>query len=221
VAVGTAVYEGEVTVEDVTGRHAADVDAAVAVLADGEVPVLVDPEAAIAEELDAAVLVDAIMAKGKTDTGTRRDDADVVVGLGPGFEAGADVDAVVETDRGHELGRVFYEGTASPYDGEPGERRGYTYERVLRAPAEGRWETAVDIGDVVSAGDAVGSVDGETVTAEIDGLVRGLVHGGVEVSEGAKLGDVDPRGESVDYETISDKAFCLGGGVLEAVLHLG
>ena len=221
VAFGTAVYEGEVTVEGVTGRRAADVDEAVAVLADGEVPVLVDPEAAIAEELDAAVLVDAIMAKGKTDTGTRRDDADVVVGLGPGFEAGADVDAVIETDRGHELGRVFYEGTASPYDGEPGERRGYTYERVLRAPAEGRWETTVDIGDVVSAGDAVGSVDGETVTAEIDGLVRGLVHGGVEVSEGAKLGDVDPRGESVDHETISDKAFCLGGGVLEAVLHLG
>lgn len=220
VAFGAAIYDGEVTVEGVTGQHAEDVDEAAAVLADGNVPVLADPEAEIAEELDAAVLVDAIMAKGKTDTGTRRDDADVVVGLGPGFEAGADADAVVETDRGHELGRVFYDGAASPYDGEPGERRGYTHERVLRAPTAGRWETAVDIGDLVEAGDMVGSVDREPVRTEIDGLVRGLVHDGLDVSEGAKLGDVDPRGEPVDYEKISDKALCLGGGVLEAVLRL-
>jgi xanthine dehydrogenase accessory factor len=220
VAFGTAVYEGDVAVEDVTGRHATDTDAAVAILEDGDVPVLEDPDAAVAGELDAAVLVDAIMAKGKTDTGTRRDDADVVVGLGPGFVAGEDVDAVVETDRGHQLGRVFYEGTASEYDGEPGERRGYTHERVVRAPADGRWETAVDIGDVVSAGDAVGYVDDQPVTAEIDGLVRGLVHGGLQVSAGGKLGDVDPRGESVDHEKVSDKALCLGGGVLEAVLNL-
>jgi xanthine dehydrogenase accessory factor len=220
VAFGTAMYEGEVSVEGVTGRRAADVDEAIAVLEAGDVPVLEDPGAAVAEELDAAVLVDAIMAKGKADTGTRRDDADVVVGLGPGFEAGADVDAVVETDRGHELGRVFYEGTASEYDGEPGERRGYTHERVLRAPAGGTWETAAEIGDLISAGDVVGHVGDEAVTAEIDGLVRGLVHDCVAVSEDAKLGDVDPRGESVDYEKISDKALCLGGGVLEAVLRL-
>jgi xanthine dehydrogenase accessory factor len=220
VAFGVAVYEGEVTVQGVTGRHAADVDDAVEILDAGDVPVLEDPDATVVAQLDAAVLVDAIMAKGKTDTGTHRDDADVVVGLGPGFEAGEDVDAVVETDRGHELGQVFYEGTASAYDGEPGERRGYTHERVLRAPADGRWEAAVDIGDVVSAGDVVGTVDGEDVTAEIDGLVRGLVHDGLDVSAGTKLGDVDPRGESVDHEKISDKALCLGGGVLEAVLGL-
>lgn len=220
VAFGSAMYEGEVTVEDVTGRRAETVEEAVEILDEGDVPVLADPEATIAERLDAAVLVDAIMAKGKTDTGTRCDDADVVVGLGPGFEAGKTVDAVVETDRGHELGRVFYDGTASAYDGEPGKRRGYTHERVLRSPAEGRWEAAVDIGDVVSAGDVVGHVDGQGVTTAIDGLVRGLVHDGLSVSEGAKLGDVDPRGESVDYEKISDKALCLGGGVLEAVLRL-
>jgi xanthine dehydrogenase accessory factor len=220
VAFGAAVYEDEVAVEDLTGRHAADVDEAVSILDDGDVPVIVDPEAAVADELDAAVLVDAIMAKGKIDTGTGRGDADVVIGLGPGFVAGEDVDAVVETDRGHQLGRVFYEGTTSAYDGEPGERRGYTHERVLRAPEAGQWETAVEIGDLVSAGDAVGNVDGEPVTAEIDGLVRGLVYDGLSVSAGAKLGDVDPRGESVDYQKISDKALCLGGGVLEAVLHL-
>ncbi len=220
VAFGATVYEEETTVEGVTGRQVSDVDEAVEALADGEVPVLVDPDAAVAADLDAAVLVDATMQKGKRDTGTRREDADVVVGLGPGFEAGADVDAVVETDRGHELGRTIYEGTASTYDGEPGERRGYTHERVLRAPAAGEWEPAVTIGDSVAAGDTVGTVDGTAVTTEIDGLVRGLVHGGLDVDEGTKLGDVDPRGESVDHTKISDKALSLGGGVLEAVLRL-
>jgi xanthine dehydrogenase accessory factor len=221
VAFGAAVYEGTTRVEDVTGRHVEELDGAVEALAAGEVAVLVDPDATVAEELPPAVLVDAIMAKGKFDTGTRRGDADVVIGLGPGFEAGVDVDAVVETDRGHELGRVFYEGTASDYDGTPGERMGYTHERVQRAPTDGRWETAVDIGAMVSAGDAVGYVDDEPVRTEIDGLVRGLVHGGLEVTEGTKLGDVDPRGESVDHTKISDKALCLGGGALEAVLRLG
>ena len=221
VAFGSALFEGEVSVEDVTGRRADDVDDAIEVLADGDVPVLVDPDAAVANELDVAVLVDAIMAKGKFDTGTRSDNADVVVGMGPGFEAGADVDAVVETDRGHELGRVFYEGAASAYDGEPGERRGYTHERVLRAPTDGPWEPTVAIGDTVAAGDVVGRVGDSPVETEIDGLVRGLVHGGLDVSEGTKLGDVDPRGESVDPTKISDKALCLGGGVLEAALRLG
>jgi xanthine dehydrogenase accessory factor len=220
VAFGAAIYEGTTAVEDVTGRRVEDLDAAVGALADDEVPVLVDPEATVADELDAAVLVDAIMAKGKRDTGTRRDDADVVIGLGPGFEAGVDVDAVVETDRGHELGRVFYEGTASAYDGTPGEREGYTHERVQRAPTDGRWETAVEIGATVSAGDAVGYVDDEPVRTEIDGLVRGLVHGGLEVTDGTKLGDVDPRGEAVDHTKVSDKALCLGGGALEAVMRL-
>jgi len=220
VAFASAMYEDEVSVEGVVGRRADDVDDALGVLEDDAVPVLVDPEASVAAELDAAAVVDAIMAKGRTDTGTRRDAADVVVGLGPGFEAGEDVDAVVETDRGHELGRVLYDGTASPYDGEPGERRGYTHERVLRAPGEGRWEPAVEIGDLVSAGETVGHVGTREVTAEIDGLVRGLVHGGLDVGEGTKLGDVDPRGEDVDPTKISDKALCLGGGALEAVLKL-
>jgi len=220
VAFGAALYEDELTVEGVTGRAAADIDEALELLTDDVVPVLVDPDAAVANELDAAVLVDAIMAKGKFDTGTRQGDADVVVGMGPGFEAGEDVDAVVETDRGHELGRVFYEGTASEYDGEPGERRGYTRERVLRAPDDGKWTPTVAIGDSVTAGDVVGTVGDRPVETEIDGLVRGLVHGGLGVSEGTKLGDVDPRGDDVDPTKISDKALCLGGGVLEAVLRL-
>jgi xanthine dehydrogenase accessory factor len=220
VAFGAAVYEDSTTVEGVTGRHVPGIDEAIDVLADGEVPVLVDPAAGVAEDLEAAVLVDATMLKGKRDSGTRRDDAPVVVGLGPGFEAGEDVDAVVETDRGHELGRAIYEGAASPYDGEPGERRGYTNERVVRAPTAGEWEPAVAIGDLVAAGDTVGTVAGTAVTTEMGGLVRGLVHGGLDVDEGTKLGDVDPRGEAVDHTRISDKALSLGGGVLEAVLRL-
>ncbi|SEW30057.1 selenium-dependent molybdenum cofactor biosynthesis protein YqeB [Natrinema salifodinae] len=219
VAFGAAMYEDEIAVQGVTGRRADDVDDALAVLEDGAVPVLEDPTASVIDVLDPAVVVDAIMAKGKTDTGTRRDLADVVVGLGPGFEAGENVDAVVETDRGHELGRVIYDGTPTPYDGEPGERRGYTHERVLRAPSDGRWSPSVEIGEIVEAGSVVGRVDDDPVTTEIDGLVRGLVHDGVSVSDGAKLGDVDPR-EDVDYAKISDKALCLGGGVLEAVLKL-
>ena len=231
VAFGTAMYEGEIAVEDVVGRRAEDIEEAIDILADGDVAVLDDPEATIVDALDASILVDAIMAKGKRDTGTRRGDADTVVGLGPGFTAMADVsgevpeesiavDAVVETDRGHQLGRVFYEGTASEYDGIPGEREGYTTERVLRAPRGGTWETAVAIGDLVEASETVGYIDGEPVETQISGLVRGLIHDDLDVSEGTKLGDVDPRGASVDYEKISDKALCLGGGVLEAVLRL-
>ncbi|EMA43200.1 selenium-dependent molybdenum cofactor biosynthesis protein YqeB [Halococcus saccharolyticus] len=220
VAFGTAIYEGEVSVESVVGRHVGGIDDAIGVLRDGDVPVLADPEGAVIDELDPEGVVDAIMAKGKYDTGTRRADADVVIGLGPGFEAGTDVDAVVETDRGHELGRVFYEGTASAYDGEPGTREGYTHERVFYAPTAGVWEPTVEIGECVVAGDRLGTVADDSVEAEIDGLVRGLVHSGVAVEEGTKLGDVDPRGEAVDYRKISDKALCLGGGVLEALLQL-
>lgn len=219
VAFGSAIYNGEITVEGVTGRRAADVDEAISILWAGDVPVLTDPEAAVLDSLDPAVVVDAIMAKGKFDTGTDRSDAEVVVGLGPGFEAGTDVDAVVETDRGHRLGRVYYEGSASDYDGLPAERRGYTTERVIYAPTAGVWEPSVELGEMVETGETVGHVGEQAIRAELDGLVRGLVHGGVDVDEGTKLGDIDPR-EGVDHTEISDKALCLGGGVLEAVLSL-
>jgi len=217
VAFGTAIYDETVSVEGVLGRHVANIDDAIGVLRDGDVAVFADPEGTVIDALGPEGVVDAIMAKGKRDTGTRRTDAAVVVGLGPGFEAGVDVDAVVETDRGHELGRVFYEGTASAYDGEPGTREGYTHERVFYAPIEGVWEPTVEIGELVAAGDRLGTVADEPIGAGIDGLVRGLVHPGVAVEEGTKLGDVDPRGEAVDHRKISDKALCLGGGVLEAL----
>jgi len=242
-AVRRAVAFAEAVYEDVVARHAEDFDAAVGLLEAGEVSVLVDPEAALVDALEPSVLVDAVMAKGKRDTGTRREQADVVIGLGPGFEAVPDaqesigaeaqapeaeaadggpvpVDAVVETDRGHELGRVFYEGTASPYDGTPGEREGHTLDRVLYAETAGEWSPAVQIGELVEAGDVVGHVGDEPVAAEIDGLVRGLIREGLEVEAGTKLGDIDPRGDAVDPTEVSDKALSLGGGVLEAVLRL-
>jgi len=219
VAFGAAIYEEAVTVQGVSGRRVDTIDDAIATLTADGVPVIEDPGARVIDELEPVGVVDAIMAKGKWDTGTDRECADVVVGLGPGFEAGVDVDAVVETDRGHELGHVFYDGTARPHDGEPGERMGYTHERVFRAPASGTWETAVELGDIVDAETVVGSVDAEPVATEIGGVVRGLVHDGVSVSEGTKLGDVDPRAD-VDHTKISDKALCLGGGVLEALLAL-
>lgn len=219
VAFATAMYEDTATVQGVTARRVDDVDEALAVLDDDEIPVLEDPNATVIDALEPKIVVDAILAKGKSDTGTRRDLADVVVGLGPGFEAGEDVDAVVETDRGHELGRVIYEGRPRPYDGEPGEREGYTHERVLRAPTEGPWSPSVEIGARVEAESIVGYVDDVPVTTEIDGVGRGLIHDGITVSEGEKLGDVDPR-DDVDYTKISDKALCLGGGVLEAALKL-
>lgn len=219
VAFATAMYEDRIEIEGVTGRRVDSVDGAIETLSDDAVPVLADPDARITDVLDGGILVDAILAKGKRDTGTRRNDADTVIGLGPGFEAGTDVDAVIETDRGHELGRVIYEGCASEYDGEPGKRRGYTHDRVLRAPTGGEWSPSVSIGDYVSAGQVLGSVGEVSVESEIDGLVRGLIHAGIDVESNTKLGDVDPR-EGVDHTKISDKALCLGGGVLEAILAL-
>ncbi len=219
-AFASAMYEGSIEIQGVTGRKAETVDEVAHILLDGDVPVIEDPDGEVISRLDASIVVDAIMAKGKRDTGTNRELAAVVIGMGPGFEAGEDVDAVIETDRGHELGRVYYEGTASEYNGVPAAREGYTTERVFYAPTQGSWKREVAIGELVTSGEVLGTVDGEAVIAEIDGLVRGLVHDGVEVTDGTKLGDIDPRGDAVDPATISDKALCLGGGVLEAILRL-
>lgn len=219
-AFASAMFADEITIQGVTARRATSTDEAARILLDGDVPVVEDPDGRVIEALEATVVIDAIMAKGKRETGTTRDLADVVIGMGPGFEAGTDVDAVVETNRGHELGRVYYEGSAAEYDGTPAEREGYTTERVFYAPADGTWEPMVEIGDLVAAGETLGTIGGESVSAEIDGLVRGLVHEGVDVAAGTKLGDVDPRGDDVDPTTISDKALSLGGGALEAVLRL-
>lgn len=219
VTFATAMFDGEVTVEGVTARKADTLGEAISVLRENEIAVIEDPEGNAADEFDATIQVDGIMPKGKYDTGTRRGDADIVIGLGPGFEAGEDVDAVVETNRGPDLGCIYYEGTTSEYDGVPSEFEGYTTERVFRAPTAGRWETASAIGDLVEKGDRLGTVNGVEVTADMHGLVRGLAYDGLDVKEDQKLGDLDPR-EEIDPTKISDKALCLGGSVLTAIQKL-
>ncbi|WP_330633492.1 selenium-dependent molybdenum cofactor biosynthesis protein YqeB [Halocatena halophila] len=221
VAYGSAIDAGEITVAGVTARRVASLDGAIRTLFDGSIPVIEDPDASRVGSFAPHAVVDAILPKGRFDTGTRREDAPIVIGLGPGFSAGEDVDAVVETHRGHQLGRVYYDGTTDPYDGTPGERNGVTTERVLRAPTAGEWETTAEIGELVEAGTAVGYVEETPVEAQIDGLLRGLLADGRAVDSGMKLGDVDPRGRDVDPATISDKALCVGGGVLSALLALG
>jgi len=163
--------------------------------------------------------VDAILAK--KNLGTTMDFAPVVIGLGPGFSAGTDVHAVIETMRGHELGRILYKGCAQPDTGVPGEIMGKTSERVLKAPAAGKVSLQKRIGDLVREGETVMTVDGVPVPAPLDGCVRGLIHEGLYVTTGLKIGDIDPRGRDIYASTISDKARALGRAVLEAVIVLG
>ena len=181
---------------------------------DGAVGILADPRADCLEVLEPDLLVDAIMAK--RNCGTSRGMAPRVVGLGPGFCAPRDVHAVVETLRGHDLGRVILKGEAAPDTGVPGEISGATTDRLVRSPGDGFLEPRSEIGDLVEAGQVLGFVDGKPVVARIRGVVRGLIHPTVPVKEGMKIGDVDPRAVRSHCFSISDKALSVGGGVLEA-----
>ncbi len=212
------ISDGEAVVEDVRARFAPDAKQAMKIAADGQIAVLADPEAGCLAALRPAVLVDAILAK--SNTGTAITDAPAVVALGPGFTAGLDCHAVVETMRGHDLGRVYYRGRAAENTGVPGDIGGYTSQRILRAPCGGVFQTVVEIGTVVRAGEVVATVNGEPVAAAIGGVVRGILPDGTPVAAGMKSGDVDPRGVVESCYTVSDKARAIGGGVLEAVLKL-
>jgi xanthine dehydrogenase accessory factor len=217
VSFAAAVYEQAVEVEAVKAVLCVDTEQALQAIKGKVIPVLIDPEAKAIENLKPAVLVDAIMAKGNLLT--KIDDAELVIGLGPGFTAGLDVHAVIETKRGHELGRVIYSGQAAEDTAEPGLVEGYGRERLLRAPEAGVFKPHKKIGDLVKKGEQVASVGEKNIYAEVDGLIRGMLYDGLEVSKGTKVGDIDPRGAAVNYGTISDKARAIGGGVLEAVLH--
>jgi xanthine dehydrogenase accessory factor len=218
VAVASAVYEGQVEVEGMVARLVENDQQIRAILAVGLLPVVIDPRAEVVTRLHPTVVVDAIMAK--RNTGTRITDAPIVIGLGPGFAAGIDVHAVIETNRGHNLGQVILAGSAEPHTGVPGPAAGFTVERVLRAPCEGIFKGQRRIGDPVEVGQAVASVAGEPVVAKIPGVLRGLLADGLLVKAGTKVGDVDPRGVREHCFTISDKARSIGGGVLEAILYL-
>ncbi len=217
VAFAAAVQQGEIEIEGVKGRTAVHWEQAEGFLQEGVIPVITDPEGEAIKHLKPAVMVDAIMAK--KNTGTFLGDAPVVIGLGPGFTAGRDVHAVVETKRGHNLGKVIYFGEAAPNTGTPGEIAGYSRERLLRAPGAGIFKPFKEIGDLVKKGAKIAEVNKEPLLAGIDGMVRGLLFPGLKVPQGMKVGDIDPRGEEADCYTISDKARAVGGGVLEAAMH--
>ena len=223
VAFSEAVYDGVSEVEGTTCVKAASVQEAMAVMERGDVALLVDPECRVLDDVKPWALVDAILAK--KNLGTTRDMAPKTIGLGPGFEAGKDVDLVIETMRGHNLGRIIGSGSALPNTGTPGIVGGYGKERVIHSPARGIFMGAVQIGDLVKKDDRIATVvtgHGEVpVNATLTGIVRGIIRDCYPVTEGFKIADIDPR-ES-EYEncfTISDKARCIAGSVLEGLLYL-
>jgi xanthine dehydrogenase accessory factor len=211
-----AIFLGEQSVEGVTARYVASPDEVQSVWEEGMIPLLIDPEGVSRDLLKPAVIVDAILAK--RNTGTHTGDASLVIGLGPGFWAGRDVDVVIETNRGHDLGKVIYDGPAEPDTGVPGAVGGVSAQRVLRAPRDGTFRPVKGIGAMVAEGAIVAWVEDEPVTTIISGVLRGLLREGTAVQKGLKAGDVDPRGRQENCFTISDKARAVGGGVLEAIL---
>jgi xanthine dehydrogenase accessory factor len=222
-AFAQAVYDGETTVEDVTARRCIPADVPT-LLADGEIPLLVAVEPSLIAQLSPSALVDAIMAK--RNTGTHIEDAPLVIALGPGFTVGKDCHAIIETHRGHTLGRALWQGSAIPDTGTPGPLPGISVDatRVLRAPTSGRLHPAARIGDIVDAGAIIATIETDTgegipITAPFTGVLRGLIHEQVTLAPGMKIGDLDPRAQPDHAWTISDKSLAIGGGVLEAILY--
>lgn len=212
-----AVIAGRKTVENVEAVRVDAIGEVDSAWRSGKIAVMVDPNWEKVRAIAPDVMVDAILAK--RNLGTTREDAPLVVGLGPGFCAGTDVDIVIETNRGHNLGKVILAGSAEPDTGIPGAIGGYAQERVLRAPVGGIFQSITKISDKVCRSDPIGEVDGCAVYSQIDGVVRGLIRSGLQVKKGLKLGDIDPRGDARSCYTISDKSRALGGSVLEAILR--
>lgn len=222
VALATAVSEGEIRVETLRGVRVESAAAALSLARTGVIPVLVSPElppeltTAVVRRPRSVVLVDARIAKRNIDT--RIDQADLVIALGPGFTAGVDCHAVVETMRGHRLGRVIRQGSAIPDTGIPETIGGRGAERVLRAPASGPVDWLREIGNIVQTDDLLGSVSGAEIRAPFGGVIRGQIAPGTLITAGMKIGDIDARADVSACFTISDKALAIGGGVLEAIL---
>ena len=223
VAFSEAVYEGSHQVEDVNCVLASSLEEAKDLLADGRLVMLVDAKGDAIKELNPIAVIDAILAK--KNLGTHKHMAPITIALGPGFTAGVDVDAVIETKRGHHLGRVYLEGSAIPNTGIPGIIGGYGKERVMHSPAEGILKNVAKITDTVAKDDTIAIVETTEgpvpVKATLDGLLRGLIRDGYPVTKGFKIADIDPRADQYNNcFTISDKARCIAGGVLEALLYL-
>jgi len=216
VAFSRAVYDGMAEVEGIRGILVSDIEAVETAQRAGDIPVIVDEKAEIGQKYHPEVIVDAIIAK--TNLGTVMEDAPLVIGVGPGFVARTDCHAVIETMRGHNLGKVIWEGSAFPNTGIPGEIGGYTTERILRASAQGEFRPLAQIGDKVEKCQVVAYSGEEEVLAQMSGIVRGMLQPGVIVTKGMKCGDIDARCEIEHCFTISDKARSIGGGVLEVIV---
>lgn len=239
VAFAEAVALGHMTVEGITARLATSLQDVQTTLAGDLIPIVVDPEGTILKQMQPIVLIEATLSK--SNTGITMQDAPIVIALGPGYEAGKDVHAVIETNRGHNLGRVYLQGCAEPNTGVPGTIGGYSSERLLRAPCPGFLYGVRQIGDTVQAGETIATVgpqciapsppadtlprlntqpDAVPIPAPISGILRGLVRDGLPVSAGMKVGDIDPRAVREHCFTISDKSRAVAGGVLEVILYL-
>lgn len=217
VSFSEAVNVGRVSIEGVTAVRIDDAGLWEPWLAENTIPVLIDPVGESIHRYQPDIVIDAIIAK--RNLGTAIDDAKLVIGLGPGFTAGRDVTCVIETKRGHTLGRVIYDGPAAADTGIPGNIDGYTDERLLRAPDGGIFETSFNIGDRIEQGECVATVGSSPVYAGISGVIRGLLRSATPVEDKTKLGDIDPRGKVDFCTTASEKAMAVGGGVLEAILN--
>jgi xanthine dehydrogenase accessory factor len=219
VSFAEAVYSGETIIEGVTARRVNDPGDSLKVLqtlSKGRVPVLIDQEAASAHLLHPIVIVDGRMLKQAPEA--LRHSARLYIGLGPGFLAGDNCHAVIETQRGHLLGRVIWQGAAQPDSGLPEAMGELQAERVLRAPVDGKISPLAQIGDELQAGQPVAEIGGQIVSSPIMGVLRGLLHPDVEIKQGTKIGDIDPRNDPALCNRVSDKSLAVGGGVLEAIL---
>jgi xanthine dehydrogenase accessory factor len=212
-----ALHEGRKTIEGVQALKAVTMEDIPRIWDLGNIAVVIDEKWGSLKHIRPDVVIDAILAK--KNLGTRADDAPLVIGLGPGFTADHDVHFVIETNRGHNLGRIIASGAAEPDTGIPGTIDGAAEARLLRAPAEGEFQALRKIGDHVERGDIVGRVGDAEVAGLIKGVLRGLIRSGTRVAKGLKLGDIDPRGDVAFCYTISDKARAIAGSVLEAILR--
>lgn len=218
VSFSEAIYEKEVIVEGVKAVHVKEIKDIYKSINSGEIPVFIDETGECIKALNPIAVVDSILAK--KNLGTTKDMAPITIGIGPGFEAGVDVDLVVESIRGHNLGKVLYTGSAQRDTGIPGTIMGYSEERVIRASRDGIIYNIYKIGDFVEKATPICKIEDEYIYATITGTIRGLIKDGLLVNKGLKIGDIDPRGMTINAFTISDKARSIGGGVLEAILYL-
>lgn len=212
-----AVYSGKMEIEGITSVLVKNIVEIYHAWSNDYVPVLVDPKGTYIEKFKPVAVVDAIIAK--KNTGMNINLAPITIAIGPGFEAGKDVSVVIESDRGHNLGKLIFKGCTEPNTGKPGNIAGFTTERVLYSPEDGIIEWEHEIGDIVKSGDIIGCINGQSIVSKLDGIVRGLIREDTYVNKGMKIGDVDPRVEQLkNCYTISDKARAIGGAVLEAIM---